>query len=92
MKTVTVRIISIDENKISGIEIGGDNNIVDIPINRNIYLALLAEMKKSNIDVDKDLQCFNNRVFTILEGELKGASFFGVALRKDIEEMKIYDK
>lgn len=94
---VTVRIVSIDNDKISGIEIGDDieNNIIEIPMNRNIYLGLLTEMKKVNILVDSELSCFNNRVFTIVEKEWKRPPkdlnvepiVFGVTLRKDLENM-----
>lgn len=91
---MTIRIVSVDENKIVGQEIGGQNsgNGINIPMNRNIYLGLLAEMKKANIPVDEKLECMIGYVFTIVEKEWKkppkGLSVipivFGVTLRKDI--------
>lgn len=91
---VTVRITSIDNNKIVGLEIGGQNsgNRIEIPMNRNIYLGMLAEMKKSNIHVDDELSCFNNRIFTIVEKDWKRPPkdlnvvpiVFGVTLREDL--------
>lgn len=103
MKMVTVRIINVDKDKITGQEIGGEegdekdeSNIIDIPINKNIYLGMLAEMKKAGILVDNDLRYFNDRIFTIIEKEWKRAlkelwidgnppKTFGVTLRKDLE-------
>lgn len=91
---VTIRIINVGKDKISGIEIGGQNsgNIVEKPMNRNIYLGLLTEMKKANIQADDELKCFDNRIFTIVEKERKMSPkglnvepiVFGVTLRKDI--------
>jgi|CXWL01.1.fsa_nt_gi hypothetical protein len=79
MKMTTIKIISIDKEKISGIEIGGDdksesydkNSIIDIPMNRSIYSGLLAEMKKADVPIDEDLKCFIGRVVTIVEKEWK---------------------
>lgn len=100
MKMVTVRITSVDNNKIVGLEIGGQNsesgNIVEIPMNRNIYLGLLAEMKKANVPIDEDLKCFIGKVFTIVEKDWKRPPkdlsvipiVFGVTLRKDLEMIK----
>lgn len=102
MNKNTIRIVSVNNEKISGIEIGSDNkyenkenkhNIIDISMNRNIYLGLLVEMKKAGIDIDEELKCFNNRIFTIVETEwrkpVKDLNVipiaFGVALRKDLE-------
>lgn len=87
-KSITIKIIHIDKDKINGREIGGENEnkIIDIPINKSIYLGMLTEMKKSNIVVDNDLQCFNNRIFTIFEREwIDAAPVFGTVLRKDLE-------
>lgn len=98
----TIRITSVDKEKIIGQEIiGGDdksydkNKIIEIELNRNIYLGLLAEMKKAGVIVDEELKCFNNRIFTIVEmtwnKPVKGLNIiptvFGVALRRDIENI-----
>ena len=106
MKIITIKIISIDKDKITGLEIGDDesydkNKIIDIEMNKNIYLALLVEMKRANTIVDEDFQCFNDRIFTISEREWFRApkklwdgenppKAFGVTLRTDLE--KIYAK
>jgi len=96
MKMVTIKIIRIDKDKLklTGLEIGKDinNNTIDIPINKSIYLGMLAEMNKANILVDDELKCFDNRIFTIIEKEwkqriLNPPKTFCVALRKDIEKM-----
>lgn len=94
-KTITIKIISIDKDKITGQEIiGGNkgddenydkNNIVEIPMNKNVYLGLLAEMKKANIPMDDKLKCFVGKTFTIVEAEWKKPP--KVTLRKDIEQL-----
>lgn len=85
----TIKVIKVDKDKITGINMEGENKnkTVDIGMNKSIYTALLVEMKKANIIVDTNLQCFNNRIFTIFEREWKDVPIFGVALRKDIEQL-----
>lgn len=93
---VTIKIIHVDKDKIIGRDIGDENKIIEIELNKNIYLGLLAEMKKANISVDEKLECFNNRIFTIVETawrklpkDLKvEPRAFCVALRKDIENIQ----
>lgn len=93
LKSVTIKVISIDKDKIIGQEIcKGDDNIIKISMNRNIYLGLLAEMKKINVRVDDDLNCFVGKIFTIVEAMWRNPPkdlnvepiVFGVALRRDI--------
>lgn len=89
MKHVTIKIISIEKDRIIGKNIG-DDTIIEIEMNKNIYLGMLAEMKKTNICVDNDLKCFNNRIFTIVEEERimkpkEMTKIFGISLRKDLE-------
>lgn len=97
MKSITIKIVSIDTDKITGYEIGGQNNenkdkIVEIKLNKSIYSGLLAEMKKNNIMVDKELKCFVDKVFTIVEtiwnkppkGLIVTPILFSVTLRKDL--------
>lgn len=83
----TIKIICIDKDKITGTSMEGENKnkTIDIPINKSIYLALLTEMKKANIDVDEELECFINRIFTVFERKWKDVPVFGAALRKDLE-------
>lgn len=78
-KSITIKIKGIDSGKIIGINIEEIHNsnmlsidedkIIDIDMDKNIYLAILIEMKKANIAVDEDLNCLRDRIFTISERE-----------------------
>lgn len=94
MKMITIKIISIDKDKIIGQEtIGGNdesydkNKIIEIKLSKGVYLGMLAEMKKADIPVDDDLKCMIGHIFTIVEKEWKDVP--KVTLRKDLE--KIYE-
>jgi hypothetical protein len=91
----TIKIFKIYNGLILGFDIE-NQKLTDVPINRNIYKGMLAEMKKAKIDVDDKLECFNKRIFTIYEREWKNApkeywngsnppKTWAVSLRKDIE-------
>jgi hypothetical protein len=85
MKMTTIRIMSVDKDKIIGYEIGDDikeseKKIIDIPMNKNIYLRLLAEMKKADIPVDGELKCMIGHIFTMTNVDT-------VYLRKDLENL-----
>lgn len=84
---ITINVIKVDKYKITGVKIEGEDKdkIIDILINKSIYIALLTEMKKADVIVDEELRCFDNRIFTIFEGEWKETPVFGAALRKDLE-------
>ena len=70
-KSTTIKIKGIDSGKIIGINVEDKDKdkIIDIDMDRNIYLGMLVEMKKANVTVDEDFQCFNDRIFTISERE-----------------------
>lgn len=89
---VTIKIIRVDNDKITGREIGGENEnkIIDINMNRSIYLALLTEIKKADVVIDEELDCFHNRIFTIYETKWKDTPVFGAALRKDLEYLILW--
>lgn len=98
-ESITIKVISIDREKITGYgigDIGGiGSGIIEIFINKNIYLGMLAEMKKAKIQVDNDLRCFENRIFTIVKKEWENRPkdldtdiVYGMALRKDLEKIE----
>jgi len=91
MKMTTIKIISIDKDKITGQEIECDkdddenydkNKIIKIKLSKGVYLGMLAEMKKADIPVDDDLKCMIGHIFTIVEKEWKDVP--KVTLRKDL--------
>lgn len=98
MKSITIKIVCIDTDKITGYEIGYENKdkIVEIKLNKSIYSGMLTEMKKANVTVDKELKCFVGKVFTIVETVWNkppksltvAPILFSVTLRKDLEMIK----